>query len=405
MDSLAPLRLLAICPYAAYPPHGGGKMRIYHLLQELMSRGHTVTLWAAPSDEPHLDWSDDGPRPQLRSLPALIRRSLRSKVGSLISPYPEEVWTRPAACVDWGREDLRQFDAVLLMQAHVGRYATPFLRAGVPVVLDQQNVESHISVDTSRLRPTAMGRARARLDTRKWRAYERRLIGRVQLTVAVSESDAAAFRRLAPGAPVRVRPSGADVRSLRFVDHSENRSDTLVMTGTLGYLPNLDAANWMIERILPRVRLRRPAARLVLVGASAPESLRLRDSEGVEIAGRVPDVTPYLERADLFVAPLRAGGGTRLKLLEAFAAGLSTVATTVASSGIDVRHGVDLATADNEESFADEVVRLLGNTPARRAMAESARRLVEEHYDWRTIAADYERDLYDVIAAGLKGRT
>ena len=290
------------------------------------------------------------------------------------------------------------------MQAHVGRYATPFIEAGVPVILDQQNVESQISGEIARLAPTRMGRARARLDVWKWRSYERGLVRRVQRTVAVSESDALAFRKFVPSASVTVRPSGADLRSLQYVDHAENRGDSLIMTGTLGYLPNLDAANWMIERILPRVRRVRSSARLVLVGASAPESLRKRGGDAVEIVGRVPDVRPFLEGADLFVAPLRAGGGTRLKLLEAFAVGLPTVATTVASAGIAVRHGSDVATADDEETFANEIIRLLDDVSARRVMAESARRLVEERYDWRTIAADYQKDLYDVIRASQDRR-
>jgi len=398
MISVPRLRILAISPYAVYPPVGGGKMRIYHLLQELMRLGHEVTLWVAPPDEPELGWSDGEPRPHLVALPALARRSLRSKVSSLLSPLPEEVWARPALGIDWRRELLSRFDVVLLMQAHVGRYAGPFIEAGVPVILDQQNVESHISGEVARLAPTRMGRFRARLDVWKWRSYERGLVRRVQRTVAVSELDAQAFRRLAPSASIAVRPSGADLRSLRYVDHTQNRGDRLLMTGTLGYLPNLDAANWMIDRILPRVQLVRPSARLVLVGASAPESLRERGGDAVDVVGRVPDVRPFLDGADLFVAPLRAGGGTRLKLLEAFAVGLPTVATTIASAGIAVRPGGDVAIADDEETFASEIVRLLSDRSERRSMAESARRLVEEHYDWRTIAADYQEDLYDVVS-------
>ncbi len=397
MESRRHLHLLAISPYAVYPPVGGGKMRAYHLLQELMLLGHEVTLWVAPPDEPVLDWSNGRPRPELRALPALARRSLRSKFSALVSPMPEGVWSRPPLGIDWRREEISQFDVVLLVQAHVGRYAGQFIAAGVPVILDQQNVEFQISGEVARIAPTRMARARARLDVRKWRSYESGLIWRVQRTVAVSESDALAFRDLVPSASVTVRPSGADLRSLEYVDHSVNRGDSLVMTGTLGYLPNLDAANWMIDRILPRVLRSRPSARLVLVGASAPELLRKQGGDAVDVVGRVPDVRPFLEAADLFVAPLRAGGGTRLKLLEAFAVGLPTVATTVASAGISVRHGIDVGTADSEETFANEIIRLLDDVSARRMMAESARRLVEERYDWRSIAADYEEDLYDVV--------
>ena len=400
MESRPRLRLLAISPYAAFPPVGGGKMRIYHLLQEWMRLGHDVTLWVAPPDEPELAWSAGEPRPKLVALPALSRRSIRSKISALLSPLPEEVWTRPPLGIGGQSEQTGSFDLVVLMQAHVGRYAAPFLEAGIPVILDEQNVEGHIASEVARIAPTWMGRTRARLDVRKWRSYERGLVRRVQRTVAVSEADAMAFRKLVPSASVVVRPSGADIRSLQFVDHSANRGDVLVMTGTLGYLPNLDAANWMIERILPRVRRLRSSARLVLIGAGAPESLRKLGGDAVDVVGRVPDMRPYLDGADLFVAPLRAGGGTRLKLLEAFAVGLPTVATTLASAGIAVRHGVDVATADDEEGFADEIVRLLVDVAARRAMAESARRLVQERYDWRAIAADYEKDLYEVIRAG-----
>jgi polysaccharide biosynthesis protein PslH len=403
LKSRQPLRLLAVAPYAAYPPVGGGKMRIYHLLQEWMRLGHEVTLWVAPPDEPVLHWSAGEPRPQLRALAALARRSTISKLRALLSPMPEEVWARSPWAVNWDRTQVGRFDLVVLMQAHVGRYAAPFVEAGVPVILDQQNVESEISAEVARLAPTWMGRARARVDVWKWRSYEGGLLRRVQRTVAVSEIDATTFRRLVPSASVVVRPSGADLRSLHYVDHGENRSDRLIMTGTLGYLPNLDAAHWMMERILPRVRRVRPSARLILVGASAPDSLRERGGGAVEIVGRVPDVRPFLDGADLFVAPLRAGGGTRLKLLETFAVGLPAVATTIASAGIAVRHGVDVATADDEEAFADEVIRLLDDVSARRAMALSARRLVEEHYDWRSIAADYQEDLYDVVGAS-RGR-
>lgn len=391
------LRVLAIAPYAAYPPVGGGRMRVYHLIQEWMLLGHEVTLWMAPADEHLLEWSDRGPRPQLRALAARPRQSIASKVQALLSPMPEGVWTRPPVAVRWDDDLFARFDVVVLMQAHVGRYAAPFVQAGVPVVLDQQNVESEIGAQVANLSATWMGRARARADIWKWRSYERGLIRHVQRTIAVSERDAAAFRRLVPFAPVAVHPNGADIRSLHYLDHRENRGDRLIMTGTLGYLPNLDAAHWMIERILPRVRQVRPSARLILVGASAPDSLRQRAGVAVEIVGRVPDVSPFLDAADLFVAPLRAGGGTRIKLLEAFAVGLPVVATTMASAGIAVRHGTDIATADDEETFAHEVIRMLDDFPARRAMAQSARRLVEEHYDWRSIAAEYQEDLYDVV--------
>lgn len=393
-----PLRLLAVCPYAIYPPVGGGKLRIFHLLREWMALGHEVVIWVQPSDEPDVPWPDREARPRIEALPAKIRRSLQSKVSSLLSTLPEEAWARPV-CLNRAGEHLENFDVVLLMQGHVGRYAQPFVDAGVPVILDQQNVEADISRQIAHLAPTRLGRARARLDVLKWNRFERKLLQQVQMTVAVSEADASRFRELLPKGPVVVRPSGADLRSLEYVDHSENRGDRLIMTGTLGYLPNLDAATWMISRILPLIRRARPDAHLVLVGANAPPALLEQGTDGVQVVGRVPDVEPHLRDADLFVAPLRAGGGTRLKLLEAFAVGLPTVATTLASAGISAQPGIHVAIADTEQAFADEVVRMLQSRSARDAMAKSARKLVEDQYDWRSIALDYQEDLYALSAS------
>lgn len=386
-----------MAPYSAYPPVGGGKLRVYHLLQELMLIGHHVTLWMVPPDEPASGWSSDGPQPVLRSIAARIRASPRSKVASLLSPLPEGVWARPPHEVHVQRA-ASEFDVVIVMQALVGRYGEAFEALGTPVILDQQNVESEISREVSRLSPTVVGRARARLDVWKWRRYERALIARIHHTVAVSELDAAAFRRLVPSASVAVRPSGADLRTLAYEDHTQNRGDRLIMTGTLGYLPNLDAARWMIDEILPLIRAVRPSVRLVLVGASAPESLGANNPY-VEVAGRVPDVKPYLSAADLFVAPLRAGGGTRLKLLEAFAVGLPVVCTTTAALGLDAQDRIHIALADDRDGFAASVLRILDDQDARHSLATSARKLVERAYDWRAIALDYEADLLRVTAA------
>ena len=404
MTGQSPLRILAITPYAPFPAFGGGKMRIYHLLTEWMRLGHQVELWVEPNDEPALEWGSGDPAPAQRALPGRPRGSRLSKVQSLVSPLPEEPWTRPVRADVLAVESLDRFDVAVLMQAHVGRYAAPLARAGLPVVLDQQNVEAQIARDMARMRPTRIGRIRSRLDEAKWRRFERALERRVQLVGAVSEADAAEFRRLCPTANVIVAPSGADLRRLEFVDHAANRGDQLIMTGTLGYHPNLDAAEWMIDRVLPLVREVRPAAHLLLVGSGVPPSLRDRAGGGVRLIERVPDIRPYLAESDLFVAPLRAGGGTRLKLLEAFAVGLPTVATTIASFGLGVADGVEVATADDEDAFAASIVRLLDDTDARRAMAAAARAMVESRFDWRRIAADYERALRAVAGRGAAKR-
>jgi len=292
-----------------------------------------------------------------------------------------------------------RFDVAVLFQAHVGRYARPLIDAGIPVVYSAENVESELARQLAPLALTRMSGARFRLGAWKFRRFEASLLRQASLVTTVSERDAAQLRQLVPNARIEVLPSGADIRGVPFVDHRENRADVLIFVGTLGYLPNRDGVNWLADRILPLVRSGRPKVTARLVGSSAPSAFGALQGNGVELVGLVPDVRPELATADLFVAPLRAGGGTRLKLLEAFAAGLPVVATSIAAEGLDAVDGIHLAIANDERAFADAIVGLLDDPAKRMAMTLAARQLVEERYDWGAIGGRFESLLLGVVGA------
>ena len=389
------LRILAITPYPVVPTVSGGRVRTFHLLSGLLRKGHSVTNWVVSTDTEALTWTDDPVKPTLVHIPARRRTGLLRKLEGLVSPFPEGAWAcSPPEFVG----GMPEFDVALLFQAHVGRFAAPFVRAGVPVIYNAENVESELLRRLAPLALTRMSSMRFRLDAWKFRGFEASLLRQASLVTAVSERDAAQLRALVPRARIEVLPSGADLSGVPFVDHSENRGDAVIFLGTLGYLPNRDAAIWLAERILPLARSRRPAVTARLVGSSGPEALRSLQRDGVEFVGLVPDIRPELASADLFVAPLRAGGGTRLKLLEAFAAGIPVVATSVAAEGLEVIDGIHLAIANDEQAFVDAILDLLSDSLKRRAMALAARRLVEERYDWRSIGERFESLLRDVVA-------
>jgi len=377
------------------PPVSGGRLRSFQLVSELLRRGHAVTNWVVSADDEPLTWTDDPVRPTLHHIPARERIGLWRKIEGLLSRYPEGPWgCPPPASIAKVRG---RFDVAILFQAHVGRYAAPLLDAGIPVVYCAENVESEL---VRRLAPLALTRisgARFRLDAWKFRSFEASLVRKASLVTTVSERDAAQLRRLVPNARIEVLPSGADVRGVAFVDHSENRRDVVIFLGTLGYLPNRDAVIWLVDRILPLVRSRRPEVTARLVGSSPPAVFEALRTDGVELVGLVPDVQPELASADLFVAPLRAGAGTRLKLLEAFAAGIPVVATSMAAEGIDAVDGKHLAIADDERAFANAIIELLTNPAERSRISLAARRLVEARYDWSAIGGRFESLVREVV--------
>jgi glycosyltransferase involved in cell wall biosynthesis len=173
----------------------------------------------------------------------------------------------------------------------------------------------------------------------------------------------------------------------------------LVFVGNFVHLPNVDAASRLIRDIFPPVLERYSGLKLYIVGDRPPPQLRQMASEHVVITGRVPDVMPYLDRATLIVAPIRLGGGMRVKILEALAAGKPVVASPLAVEGLDLHDAEPLVLARSDEQFVDAIDQLLANPSRRAALATRARAWAGDHLGWEASIAAYEA-LYQRLTEG-----
>lgn len=232
------------------------------------------------------------------------------------------------------------------------------------------------------------------------RRYESWACRRADRVLAVSEDDAVALRKLVPGLEVAVVPNGIDTRaySPAIADSQlpiaglQSSTHSLVFTGTMDFRPNVDAVLWFARQVLPRVRQVVPEAHFVVVGQRPHRRLdRLRKQLAVTLTGWVEDARPYIAQATVYVAPLRMGGGTRLKLLEAMAMGKPVVVTRLGAEGYPVKHKRELLLADAPAEFAAAVANLLKAPERRAALGRTARAFVEQHYDWRAIVPRVER--------------
>jgi polysaccharide biosynthesis protein PslH len=191
-------------------------------------------------------------------------------------------------------------------------------------------------------------------------------------------------------------PNGVDLERVRPVAVAE-RAPGAVFVGKMDYRPNVDAVRWFCQQVLPRVRERLPGFSFTIVGAEPVPAVRALERLGnVMVTGRVADPLPYLRRPTSAVAPLRAGSGTRLKILEALAAGCPVVSTTIAAEGLAVRDGEHLLLADAPEAFASRLLSLALSEPLRRSLAVAGRRLVESRYGWDSAVAVLE-DVYERV--------
>ena len=198
-----------------------------------------------------------------------------------------------------------------------------------------------------------------------------------------------------------VIPNGVDTTYFVSGEQDDNQpSNTVLFTGTMNYSPNTEAMLYFVDEIWPLIQERMPAALLQIVGHSPPpEIVKLARLPNVAVLGSVPDVRPYLAAAQVVVAPLRIGGGTRLKILEAMAMARAVVSTSLACEGLDVQHGRHLLVADTPLTFAESVCELLSNASRRAAMGKEGRQLVQESYDWQSLGLRMEDALRNVLQA------
>ena len=397
-----PLRLLFLTPF---PPsldgaHGGSRV-IAQLLVRMAER-HRVALLCLrrPGEQgvddalrSRLDLVAEVERPDLRrSRRARVLRGLRTRLLLLAGRplWASDVWTPTYR--DRLRELLREWrpDIVQVEYSAMGRYLGEVEAAGVPAVLWEPDPPTRAAIDLGR--SSTRQRLLRRLDVRAWRRFERTVLARVGAVVVFTDRDARALEEAAGPTPIVQIPFGTDFAERPFAE-SGGEGDVLFV-GNFVHPPNIDAATRLVRSIFPRVRDRHPGSSLHVVGDNPPADLVAAADDGVVVTGRVPDLTPYVERAAVVAAPIRFGGGMRVKVLEALAAGKPVVASALAVEGLDVADGDQLLTAETDGEFAERISLVLEDCELRLRLGARARAWAREHLSWDRSIGDYER-LYE----------
>jgi sugar transferase (PEP-CTERM/EpsH1 system associated) len=402
-------RILILTPQFPYPPQAltgrsqGTTIRNFNLIAGLSAR-HTVDLLTFADTEATADAALLAPFcRRVVSVPAPARTLQTRALDTLRTPLPDmalrleapEMHAALAKMLAGEQYDLLQVEGIEMAPyvLRLPRSARPF------VVFDNHNAEYLLQKRnclTDAKQPRRwVAAAYSFAQWQKLSAYERRVCLDADRVVAVSEADRDALRTLALGLDVMVVPNGVDLEFYRpgiVPPAPEPGRAALVFTGKMDYRPNVDAVAWFAGAVLPLIRRREPAAHFWAVGQQPHARLSaLAGRDDVTITGRVPDVRPYIAAAGVYVVPLRIGGGTRLKVLEAMAMGQALVSTRLGCDGFDFTDGREVRFADTAEEFADAVVALLRDREAAAALGRAARAYVEANYGWEAIIPRLER--------------
>jgi glycosyltransferase involved in cell wall biosynthesis len=278
------------------------------------------------------------------------------------------------------------FDAVQLESSFLCTFRFP---PDMPLLIDEHNIEYELFQRMCEGERSLPRRVFNRMECARFRRFEQACWERADACVVTSEREVEAVRACAPNTPVAVIPNAVDIE---YFAPSNRPGDahTVIFNGTLNYRPNLDAARYLIDDIWPLVRHRYPNASLTLTGRKDGVDTRSLTRPGVRFLGEVPDIRPYVNAAAAVAVPIRIGGGTRLKVLEALAMGRSIVSTAVGCEGVAVRDGEHLLIANDAQAFATRICEVFENPDLRDALGQAGRSLVEARYSWGLAGARLE---------------
>ena len=395
------MKLLFLSITVPFPATDGGRLRVLNLLKQVATRNRVtfLALETQPTDEEGIEYLRSlGIEAHLVShtsrLPPI---TLRSTSQAILKRKPLTVARYDVPAFRGAFHSLVEtggFDLIHYEMFHTGQYR---LETDAGSLLSLQNVDSHIWRRLREQESSPLRQCLYRTQERAFRRYERTLSRSFDLVACASEVDRELMEGICPGLSANVIPNGVDIE-LYQPNHELEEETTLIYTGSMDWFPNEDAAIYFIEEIFPAIQTSHPNLRFYVVGQSPAERLkRYGNRPGVVVTDRVDDVKPYIARATVYVVPLRIGGGTRLKILEALAMGKVVVSTSVGAEGLNLTEE-EIMIADEPAKFADSILQLMEDESKRRKLGEKGRRRVETEYDWRRIGERLQR-LYESVAS------
>ncbi|MDY3558988.1 glycosyltransferase family 4 protein [Gemmata sp. JC673] len=382
-------RVLAATSEPPWPLNSGGHIRSFHLMKALAAATDFRLVCPVGPDQAAsveaLQKAGIAVRPA--AVPARSKWSEAKRLlGAALKAEPYVMYRRHAwaeAARVWEHE-LKTAPPDVLYLDHLDGLLYRAAAPAVPAVIDLHNVYSLLVRRTAEEQTSPLKGAFLQGEAKRLDRAERRAARECDALFAVSDTEAGHFRALGAKA-VHTVPNGVDCAALADLPTGRGGPPVVMFLGTMSWGPNAAAARFLARDVLPALRARVPDAVLAVVGRDPPaDLLALNGSPGIEVTGGVPDVKPYLLRASALAVPLDAGGGTRLKILEAFAAGLPVVSTAVGAEGIAAEPGTHFVLAERP-AFADATAKLLADAVEGARMAERARELARATYDWPQI--------------------
>lgn len=406
------MNILFLSQIVPYPPHGGVLQRGYNLIREI-SKDNEIHLLAfvhpdTLANEELVNNARDHLLQYCKTVDfftlwpkkSVLHKYIAFAAGffyrapfSTLAHKSSQYRKRMQNILDDNDIDIVHFDTIGL---------APYLEYSgkTPTLITHHNIESTLMHRRSKVEKSWLARWYVALQSQRLRKYEISESPRFDINVMVSATDEDELKSMTHGIKTVVVPNGVDVDY--FSVRNVQQSNTIIYTGGMNMFANKDAVMHLIEDIWPRIKSSIPDAIFKIIGQDPPPELKeIADiDDDIQVLGYVDDIRPYVAEASVYVVPLRVGGGTRLKVLDALSQGKAIVSTSVGCEGIAVTHGENIFIEDTDNGFADRVIELFNNQTLRQKLGSNARCLAEDKYAWQSIG----QTLNDAYKAALSSR-
>ena len=400
------MNILVVCRVLPYPPDVGYKIRTFNLLKYLSSK-HNISLvcYASALDQGnHISVMEQycksiwlvqpEKRTKVKQLPGLAK--------NLISGLPWYV--KYAKSKEMKDTILRltkgnRFDLIHIDDPYMSSNLDVVSKSGVKKTVTFHDIESIKYQRILGIEKNLYKKIRFFLNWLPMQRWERRIAEKFDLNIVMSPVDRQILLSKNINVKIAVIPNGVDTDSLDQLPPTDQQ-ENISFFGTMDYPPNIDAVLYFYKRVFQLIRRRLPETKFFIIGQKPTNELKkLSNDSNVIVTGYVKDIVPYYQKSSVVVVPLRAGGGTRLKILEAMGLGRPVVSTSLGSEGLEVTHSENIMIADRPEDFAKHTIELMTNKTLRTRLTEKARKFVESYHSWRKIAGDLDR-VYQEICLG-----
>jgi glycosyltransferase involved in cell wall biosynthesis len=420
------MHILFLTQIIPYPPDAGPKVKTWHVLRHLANKGYRVTLasFVRPEEREHIPalkqvcqdvYTVPIRRSRIKDVGYWLRSNLTGRPFLVERDDLSEMRSLVTRIVARERVDIIHADQLTMTQfgiqskADLGADHGDNHHGDLPYrIFDAHNAVWTIVERMKENAPWIL-KPVAGLEARRIKHYEGMIVSNFEHTLSVTEPDKLALidavasnaAQYGPkDAPITVVPIAVDTHELQPVQRSAGSKNILTL-GTLHYPPNADGIRWFANEVFPLVQAREPGATLTIVGKNPPADffqLQEKYPQSITVTGYVEDLTPYFEKAEVMVIAVRAGGGMRVRILEAFARGMPVVTTTVGLEGIEAVPGEQVLVKDSPPEFAESALELMANPDLAEKIARSGRKLAENKYDWQVVLGRMD-SIYESAAA------